>query len=334
MTCTKFNDTHSVMERENEGWLRPAILIALGAIAWALIFAVATGYRGRPSGLTTVKLSLAVVAFASSCRFMRYVYRLWRAGVPNPVTQIRSDFRLGVNDFLPLLIGVVALSAFLSSMTFLKSMIVAVVPFWADAPMAMIDRAFFIDPQQIALSLRPALPAVGVFYGLWHAVHLGGILWVILWRDPGKARFIISFMLTWAIGMAFAYIFSSAGPIFTGRYDPSLAPESVRRMVGFLWANYKESGAQLGGGISAFPSMHVALAAWFALVLRARRVAWLGAAYVIGIFAGSIILGWHYAVDGVAGIAVAIFADWLARIWLARRYNYASPTNVVATVPN
>ena len=165
-------------------------------------------------------------------------------------------------------------------------------------------------------------------------MHLGGILWVLLWRDPGKARFIISFMLTWAIGMAFAYIFSSAGPILTGRYDPSLAPEFVRRMVGFLWTNYKESGAQLGGGISAFPSMHVALAAWFALVLRARRVAWLGVAYVTGIFAGSIILGWHYAVDGVAGIAVAIFADWLARLWLARRNAYASPAVVAAAIPN
>ena len=84
MTCTGFSDTHSVMERENDGWLRPAILIALGGIAWALIFAVATGYRGRPSGLTTVKLSLAVVAFASACRFMRYVYRLWRAGILTP----------------------------------------------------------------------------------------------------------------------------------------------------------------------------------------------------------------------------------------------------------
>jgi hypothetical protein len=236
--------------------------------------------------------------------------------------------------FLPLPIGVITVSAFLSSMTFLKSMIVAVAPFWADAPLAAIDRFFFIDPEQIALALQPAVPAVGIFYGFWHAVHLGGILWVILWRDIGKAHFIISFMLTWAIGMVLAYIFSSAGPIFTGQYDPSLAPESVRRVADFLWANYQSSGAQLGGGISAFPSMHVALAAWFALVLRARRAAWLGVAYVIGIFAGSIILGWHYAVDGIAGIAVAIFADRLACLWLARRSSYASPAVVAAVLPN
>lgn len=319
MTAMQTSDRNRIMERENDGWVQPAILIALGGIAWALIFAAATGYRGRPSGLTTVKLSLAVVAFASACRFFRYIYQLWRAGVPNPIARIRSDFRSGVIDVLPLLIGVVAICAFLSSMTYLKSMIVAVVPFWADAPLSEIDRLLFINPGQIALALHPALPAIGLFYGLWHAVHLGGILWVLLWRDPGKARFIISFMLTWAIGMVFAYIFSSAGPIFTGEYDPSLAPESVRRMVGFLWTNYNESGAQLGGGISAFPSMHVALAAWFALVLRARRATWLGVAYVGGIFAGSIILGWHYSADSVGGIGVALLAHRLSGTWLSRR---------------
>jgi hypothetical protein len=306
------------MERENERWVQPAILIAFGGIAWALIFAAATGYRGRPSGLITVMLSLTVVAFASACRFIRYVYRLWRVGTPNPITRIRLDFRQGMIEVAPLLIGVGAICAFLSSMTFLKSMIVAVVPFWADAPLAMMDRSLFIDPQQTAIALHSAIPALGVFYATWHAVHLGGILWVLLWRDPSKARFIISFMLTWAIGMAFAYVFSSAGPNFTERYDPSLAPESVRNMAGFLWTNYKNGDAQLGGGISAFPSMHVAIAAWFALVLRERGLAWLGVAYALGIFACSIILGWHYVADGVAGIAVALVADRISRAWLSR----------------
>jgi len=105
-------------------------------------------------------------------------------------------------------------------------------------------------------------------------------------------------------------------------------------VAGFLWTNYKNSGAQLGGGISAFPSMHVALAAWFALVLRARHVAWLGVAYVLGVFAGSIILGWHYAVDGAAGIAVALFAHRLAGRWLDRRGTYPSAAIAAAAVPN
>ena len=74
----------------------------------------------------------------------------------------------------------------------------------------------------------------------------------------------------------------------------------------------------VGGGISAFPSMHVAIAAWLALVLKDRGAPRLGQAYLIGVFACSIILGWHYVLDGVAGIAIAILADRLARAWLSR----------------
>jgi hypothetical protein len=307
------------MGREDIKWIRPAILIACGGILWATAFALLTGFRGRPNGWITITLSLAIVTFVSACRFMIYVFRLWKAGAPNPTERIRSDFQQGLMAFLPLPIGVITISAFLSSMTFLKSMIVAVVPFWADPPLAAIDSFLFVDPEQLARALSPAVPAIGVFYGFWHAVHLGGILWVLLWRDVGKAHFIISFMLTWAIGMVLAYIFSSAGPIFTGQYDPTLAPESVRRVVDFLWTNYENSGARLGGGISAFPSMHIALATWFALVLRARRAKWLGFAYVTGIFAGSVILGWHYAADGFAGIGVALVADRLTGKWLCRR---------------
>ena len=49
-------------------------------------------------------------------------------------------------------------------------------------------------------------------------------MWVLHWRKSDKARYILSFMLTWTIGMFFAYVFSSAGPIFTGQFDPALAP--------------------------------------------------------------------------------------------------------------
>jgi hypothetical protein len=201
----------------------------------------------------------------------------------------------------------------------LKSMIVAVVPFWADEPLAALDRAFLIDPQGMALALKPALPAVGLFYGIWHVVHLGGILWVLHWQNEARSRFVISFMLTWAVGMFLAYVFSSAGPIFTGRYDPAIAPESVRRPVEFLWANYRARGALLGGGISAFPSMHVALATWFALTLREWGWPKLGIAYVLAIFVCSVILGWHYAADGVAGIAIAVVAHRMSSRWFARR---------------
>lgn len=304
------------MGRE-EKWIWPASLLATATLAWAIAFAMLTGFPGRPNGSTSLKIALAIIAVAGGIRFLRFIYRLWREGEPRPIRQIQIHFRPALFGFAPLLFGVAVIGLFLSSLTFLKSMIVAVVPFWADPPLADFDAAIGLSGEGLARALQPVIRELGLFYGLWHLVHLGSILWVLHWRaGPDKSRLIVGFMLTWGIGMVLAYVFSSAGPIFTDRFDLALATESVRRVSQFLWANYQQGTAVLGGGISAFPSMHVALAVWFALVLQSRGLGWLGWSYAFCVFACSVILGWHYSLDGVAGAAIAIAADRLARAWL------------------
>jgi membrane-associated phospholipid phosphatase len=99
----------------------------------------------------------------------------------------------------------------------------------------------------------------------------------------------------------------------------------VRIAAEFLWANYQAKGALIGGGISAFPSMHVAIAAWLAIVLNDRGWPKLGMAYFFGVFACSVILGWHYAIDGIAGAAIAIVADRIAQSWHRRSRASAGP---------
>ena len=303
----------------DQHWLIPAIGISAATAFCAATLKLATGYPGQPSGVTSLKAAVAIVILTAFFRFMRYFFRLWRAGEAQPSRRILSDFRPALADFAPIVAGVAILSVFLYSITFLKSMITVVIPFWADDLFAATDRMLFIDAEAIASSLRPALRAIGLFYGLWHAAHLGGILWVLHWRDGNKERHILSFMLTWSIGMAFAYLFSSMGPLFTGAYDPAVAPDSVRLAAEFLWANYQAKGALIGGGISAFPSMHVAIAAWLAIVLRDRGWPKVGIAYFIAVFACSVILGWHYAIDGAAGALIAIAADRIAQAWLRRK---------------
>jgi hypothetical protein len=300
-------------------WLKPAIAMTMVTGLCAAILKLATGYPGRPSGMTSLTAAIAVVVVAAFFRFIRYFYGLWRAGELHPAARIRADLWPATTGFASIVAGVAILTAFLYSITFLKSMLPVLVPFWADGLFAATDRILFIDPQGIALALKPALGAIGLFYGLWHVAHLGGILWVIHWRDGEKARHILSFMLTWSIGMAFAYLFASMGPLFAGTYDPALAPDSVRVAAEFLWANYQAKGALIGGGISAFPSMHVAIAAWLAIVLSNRGWPKLGIAYFLGVFVCSVILGWHYAIDGAGGAVIAMVADRIARAWLRRK---------------
>jgi hypothetical protein len=73
-------------------------------------------------------------------------------------------------------------------------------------------------------------------------------------------------------------------------------------MSDMLWSAYTTHSTDVGNGISAAPSLHVAIAAWTALALR-KKLMWL---YVAAIWVASVHLGWHYVFDGLAGIAGAL----------------------------
>jgi hypothetical protein len=78
-----------------------------------------------------------------------------------------------------------------------------------------------------------------------------------------------------------------------------------------LWDAVERGEVVFGGGVSAFPSLHVAMpilgacAAW-----RPHRwLAWAFLAFALVIFLGSIRLGWHYALDGEVS-AVGVLIIW------------------------
>jgi membrane-associated phospholipid phosphatase len=86
-----------------------------------------------------------------------------------------------------------------------------------------------------------------------------------------------------------------------------------------LWNGY--SGATSGSiGISAFPSLHVATAVLFALYAsrRSRIAGALLWAFAAVIMIGSVVLAWHYAVDGYAGAFISLATWKLTGLWLER----------------
>jgi len=67
-------------------------------------------------------------------------------------------------------------------------------------------------------------------------------------------------------------------------------------------------------GIAAFPSLHVGFQMY---VLLWMRKVWIYGEIVFGVFVfviflGSMITGWHYMVDGLAGMALAALAYWVS----------------------
>ncbi len=83
----------------------------------------------------------------------------------------------------------------------------------------------------------------------------------------------------------------------------------------YLWSNHQAGTSALGTGISAFPSMHVALAMVNALFLREinRSAGHAAFAYVGLVLFSSVYLGWHYAIDGYVSILIVLALHALMR---------------------
>jgi len=139
-----------------------------------------------------------------------------------------------------------------------------------------------------------------------------------------RTRYLFTYMLTWiVVGNVLAGLFLSAGPVFyeavTGDSQPfgeqiaflsshGDGPHSVPFLQSYLWQLYKTGNAGFGSGISAFPSMHVALATLNALFIGEVFPKWRlpAFAYVVLVLVSSVYLAWHYAIDGYVAIVVTI----------------------------
>lgn len=240
--------------------------------------------------------------------------------------------------------GGMVLVLFMSAFLFNKMRIPEMNPFGWDRTFMEWDRALFLGhhPWEV---LQPLLgyPAITLFidyaYSAW--VPLVFVVWLGMMARAVppeiRAQYWLATVLSWiVIGLAAATLLSSAGPCYydlvvAGEDNPYRALDAYLASVGqwaplsssftkeFLWAVHSGAIDDIGG-ISAMPSMHNAQAALFAAAAYRldRRLGHLAAAFLAVIFLGSIHLGWHYAVDGIAGIAGALMVWGLAGA-IARR---------------
>ena len=218
----------------------------------------------------------------------------------------------------------VSLSAFFWAFAAWKSAIPVVHPFAWDQRLWSFGA--MIHGGQPDMLLAPifgspwAIVALDRLYETWWFVLVGLLMWQIWQRDLAKAkRFLLAFALIWIVlGIFVATMFSSAGPCYarlltgTHRYDKLLArldvanalsPLTVIEAQKYLWSAYMRGLIPPGGGISAFPSLHVAGATLAALALyeRNRALGTLAWMYMALISVASIMLGWHYSLDGYVG---------------------------------
>ncbi|MER9623221.1 phosphatase PAP2 family protein [Mesorhizobium sp. M0222] len=233
---------------------------------------------------------------------------------------------------------VLATSFLFSTFTSMKASVGNLVPYYADPFLAGLDRAIHGGDAWRLIHPLIGYPLVtyclGLFYFAWIPVVFMTLAAVAFMRGRRRLRnrYLLSVALCWIlIGSLAAMAVASAGPCF---YRIFYHDDPFREMTAyFAYAGHfypmthldlqallikegAEPGIQIGNGISAFPSMHVALA--FLNVLFARHIGriWFGLsiAFFVVILVGSVHLGWHYAVDGEASM-IGVAAIW----WLSDR---------------
>jgi hypothetical protein len=206
-----------------------------------------------------------------------------------------------------------------------------------DVPVAALDRLLFAgnDAWRVTHALFGSVSSTLFFdriYALWLPMMFVFPMVAVMAAHDERVRarllgcWITSWVLIAGIG---AWVFGSAGPCYYVQLvGPDAGFSALNQQLARLAAEAHASGQVIAaldfqsmllnqhgnaaflpaGGISAMPSMHVAMATLFALggYQIARPLGHVMTLYAVLIWIGSIHLGWHYASDGIAGGAMMI----------------------------
>ena len=221
--------------------------------------------------------------------------------------------------------GTLLLALNLTFFLVIKAQLGQVERFWADPMFAQIDHWIFgVDPWRLFPWFHN--PVLSLTY------HRGWFLWIafvafFVLRMPAgaeKDRLLISYLMLWSFfGPLVHLAFPAAGPVFYdelgfgNRFAGLIQEPYTQGAARYLWTGYAEKTFNPAGGISAMPSLHLATMFWSLIAIRKTRWLLAGWAFTIFIFIGSVAVGWHYFVDGVAGGIGAVLCYCLAGIRLA-----------------
>lgn len=215
--------------------------------------------------------------------------------------------------------------------------------FWMKVSVPLVNHALWDDAlwrvdRLVHLGVQPSIfwteivegtpiaALLETWYGAWITTMMLGLgFFCAVPQAEERRRFMLSTVLLWLVGAWLYTALPAVGPVYAyGEvWQGSEDMPGARAAQALLWENYetmlrgrREPLARFNPtrGVAALPSLHVA-GHWL-LMLWTRRLArplFVPAALATALtFLGSLATGWHYALDGYAGVALAQGAYWLS----------------------
>lgn len=318
-----------------------ALIYFLGSSWLNVRYMTDSAEKGVGAALGSFFLSVPQMIFF--VLFWRLLHLTYVDRAPDRLARLKAEVRAFLAQRDRILGGVLGLGLMvvvMLSFTQMKNLIPTLNPFSWDMAFMQLDAALHFGqlPHVFLQAVFGGHYAISFFtgiYNVWLMLMYFMMLAACFMRPESRVRmqFMLAFVLTWAVGgNLLATVFSSAGPVYFSQlglgdtYAPLMEALRAHAATGaltvvetqdLLWTLY--SRPEQMNLISAFPSMHVGSSVLMAIfAFRWHRLAGIAVSiFAAAMMIGSVLLAWHYAVDGYAGALVAVLC-WILAGWILR----------------
>lgn len=162
-----------------------------------------------------------------------------------------------------------------------------------------------------------------LYHSAWGIELFAAFVLVLVGRGPRIIlHFCLSLILLFYVGRFIGLVNPVMGPAFFrpelfGYLDGSATGTAMQLVSGVMSQTPEqamERGGVLLGGVSAMPSLHVAMVAVTSYWLAAAKpwTMYITVPWILLVWTSTVVLGWHYILDGAGGIALGAACIWSA----------------------
>jgi hypothetical protein len=146
--------------------------------------------------------------------------------------------------------------------------------------------------------------------------------------------FVTAAMWAWILGVGSYYLIPSLGPFHAAPQEfAGLTRTSIQNTQQLYVAQRDQllahpHASDAFAQISAFASLHCALTCLVWLMARyygLRTLSWVAAVYLLGVVVATMYLGWHFAVDDIAGLTIGWLAVLLGKLTVLGTWRTPTP---------